>query len=308
MAGEKSMYIAVAKTGVSNTRSRADARLTYGYASKLRDFPQINNERMSKLQKANLMAATFRFGYFPALLIGLTIVARHTHILGRVPRLVLRARMPLRTKSGVRLKVPLSFIYPSFEVFSMRVYDFVVLPWETFRTVIDCGAHVGSFTLWMTQRSACQVLAVEPNPRTHVLLRDNLRHLGERVSFAQVAVAGTRGARTLHGLGGSGSASFAGSVDAMEAFEVPTLTLHDVLEQSSFADVDLLKMDVEGAEQEIFLSVSLDTLQRIRATIIECHENLGANAAMIMERLAQSGMRVEREEYLGTSIIVGWRE
>lgn len=50
------------------------------------------------------------------------------------------------------------------------------------------------------------------------------------------------------------------------------VTLQDIFRQHQLEQVDYLKMDIEGAEKEIFLSGSLDWLGKLGELNIECHD------------------------------------
>jgi hypothetical protein len=85
---------------------------------------------------------------------------------------------------------------------------------------------------------------------------------------------------------------------------VEPFRLGDILDQAAFDRVDLLKMDVEGAEGEIFATVSDAALSRIGTALVECHPSAGGKSEIIAERLARSGMRVARSNRL----VLAWRE
>src|SRR5207245_2706554 len=145
--------------------------------------------------------------------------------------------------------------WPVFEVFALGAYDFSVVDWTGLKTVLDCGAHVGSFSIWVANRSQCRIVAIEPNPVALNLCERNLRGAGVAVSLVRAALAGHRGKRTLNrpSVPGISSISQAGTGQSLE---VETTTLDDVLEQNHLDVVDLMKMDIEGAEQEVFASLS----------------------------------------------------
>jgi FkbM family methyltransferase len=185
-----------------------------------------------------------------------------------------------------------------FEIFAFHEYQFDVIPWSTIRTVVDCGAHVGGFAIWMSNRSECQVLAIEPNPSTFPLLAENLTPLGDHARYLQVALAGQSGPRTLHDQGFGAGSSYVRRSSHAKARVIEAITLDELLDRSGFETVDLLKMDIEGAEQEVFESVSTEALHRIRAAIIECHPFAGTDIAFLKRRLTEAGMVVQQEPYL----------
>ena len=76
-------------------------------------------------------------------------------------------------------------------------------------SVIDCGAHVGLFSLLASQAVGeyGRVIALEPNPATAELLRKNVDALGVRnVEVVEAAAASKPGSLTLHAGAGKRSA------------------------------------------------------------------------------------------------------
>jgi FkbM family methyltransferase len=117
--------------------------------------------------------------------------------------------------------------------------------------VVDLGANVGFYTLLAAARVGAegQVLAFEPAPENVALLARSLEANGfEQVTLVAKACAEENGrarlflsrtAKGLHTIGAAGA--------GWDAIEVETLRLDDFLGDSA-AEVDLLKIDIEGAE------------------------------------------------------------
>jgi FkbM family methyltransferase len=75
--------------------------------------------------------------------------------------------------------------------------------------------------------------------------------------------------------------------------QVPGQTLDTFLSANAIASVDLLKVDIEGAEVPLFNSASDASLERISQIVIEFHDFLGlinaSDVARIVERLRGAG-------------------
>lgn len=111
---------------------------------------------------------------------------------------------------------------------------------------VDIGAWVGPVSLWASRRGA-HVIAAEPEPVSYSHLDANLR--ANRVSFhaKRVAISDHDGVARL-GRGevwGDSAASFSSNLDAID---VPCLTLESFLAAFDLGNVQLIKMDIEGAE------------------------------------------------------------
>jgi FkbM family methyltransferase len=121
--------------------------------------------------------------------------------------------------------------------------------------VFDVGAHVGIWSLLAARHNpAARIHAFEPSPaavdrlRGHVTLND-----AGRVVVNPVAVGAENGDRAFFaGPANTGASSFyPRSNDQMET-RVPVVTLDSYVERERIERVDLIKVDVEGAETLVF--------------------------------------------------------
>ncbi len=178
-------------------------------------------------------------------------------------------RMLISTTWGGRLLVPADDISLMPELVANGTYDapftaFVQRNIKPGDTVIDVGAHVGLFTLllaysvWDTGR----VIAYEPCPRMLELLRDNvgMGWLGDRVEIVPKAAAATSGslsflAPTRYTMTGSlrpveHLLTTQDRVDTVDRIEVEAEPID--VHAGRFEQIDLIKIDVEGAENQVF--------------------------------------------------------
>ena len=148
---------------------------------------------------------------------------------------------------------------------------------------LDVGAHVGYYTRLLAERTGAEgrVIALEPNPATHQALRRNTRKL-PTVTALQLAAAEAEGSAELYDylmMSASGSLHYDESLAhqqqaqmgtgdlaprreagfEMQRYRVRTVALDDCLRELGIKRVDLVKMDIEGAE--------LAALRGMRGTI-----------------------------------------
>lgn len=122
---------------------------------------------------------------------------------------------------------------------------------------IDIGANVGIYSL-LAARAGARALAIEPQPSVFARLAFNIAAsgLGDRVTAVQGAVADRDGEMEIvidaKNLGHSGVDTEGG-----RRITVPCTTLLGLLDKHGIERPDLLKIDVEGAE-DIILTAFLD--------------------------------------------------
>lgn len=140
-------------------------------------------------------------------------------------------------------------------------------------TVIDLGANIGLASAWfLGSFPQASVLAVEAAADNAAACRENLAPYGSRARVVHGAAWSSRTTLTLHpqvsATDNIVKESRAGDSAGMqvEAWDLPSL-----IELSGFAQVDLLKIDIEGAEAEVFRTGAPQWLGRIRNLCIELH-------------------------------------
>lgn len=127
------------------------------------------------------------------------------------------------------------------------------------QVVFDVGANIGFYSLAMAQQlSEGQVLSFEPNPDTLAHLREHilLNHLNN-ITASPLALSDGQGSAQLRDFGDGESGKFSlrdldMSADGSAA-TVDTASLDGQMQKHRFDRLDLIKVDVEGHEPEVFL-------------------------------------------------------
>ena len=172
------------------------------------------------------------------------------------------------------------------DVFVNRVYSPPGMHIVGKQTVVDIGAHRGSFTAFAARRTTGTVLAYEPEPENYASLRNLVASNSLRnVHACNVAVGGYTGNAVLHLSKSSSRHSLTRSAMPQEEaggdIPIKLITLEDSL--ASLGPIDLLKMDCEGAEAEILMKASDATLENIRSLAAETHYPIRSDTMRAMQ-------------------------
>ncbi len=155
--------------------------------------------------------------------------------------------------------------------------------------VVDLGASSGGFAHAVASLTGCRCHCVEASPRNVPLIEET-----ERVRRHHYAVGGVDGPVTMHVADEEfhwvGAEAIAGGGETIEA---PGITLARLLSDLELPEVDLLKVDIEGAEIAMFDAAPDHVLRRLRQISIEFHDFIdpkqGPAVARIIKRLGGLG-------------------
>ena len=142
--------------------------------------------------------------------------------------------------------------------------------------VLDVGANIGVFALKAARGvRPGRVYAFEPNPQTYPRLLRNLeQNRAWNVSPFPVAIGSSTGTACFDPAAAStlGRILAAGSLPSCVGLDVRVLTLADILQQERISVVDLLKLDVEGAEADALRGAGT-SLHKVDRIVMEYHSS-----------------------------------
>jgi FkbM family methyltransferase len=169
-----------------------------------------------------------------------------------------------------------------------RQNDFV--PANDHPLILDCGANVGITVLnYKRQFPKARVIAFEADPEIVPILRRNLdRNRAGDVEVVDAAVWTGNGSASWLVEGIDGSHLCAGDATG-KTVTVRTIDLRDYLD----ASVDLLKMDIEGAEYEVITHAG-EKLKNVKAISLECHvdQKTVVSFGGLLRTLSELGFKV----------------
>lgn len=153
--------------------------------------------------------------------------------------------------------------------------------------IVDAGAHVGIFSL-VSSVFARRVIALEPHPINYRLLEINIeKNKVNNVTAINRALWNEKGKLKIFEGSHSGEHSIYNSSN--EFFEASTMTLRDVIVE--YGNIDLLKIDIEGSEFNIFEGLGEGILKHINAIVGEIHLSYG-DIGITMQNLSSAGFDV----------------
>jgi FkbM family methyltransferase len=206
-----------------------------------------------------------------------------------------------RDGSAFEVRAGTSDRFSVFEIAIRRDY-FSLVKIKPDDVILDVGANIGVFTVIASKLvgSHGRVVAIEPNSESAKQLERNIAlNRLNNVTVYRAAVTGAPGNVTLYT---GKKAIFSSLFDVGgRAEEVQGLPLAEILTREKIDRVDLLKIDCEGAEYEIFDAAKSETWTKLSQIVMETHRVENRRPAELVAKLRCVGYLVQEAGLLYAS-------
>jgi FkbM family methyltransferase len=143
--------------------------------------------------------------------------------------------------------------------------------------IIDAGANIGCSALYFSaQFPMAQIAVLEPFSDNFKLLKRNLEE--NKVNFNAYQAALWSGNAFLDfDMGFRDGQEWSVRTVVQPAGKVKSIGLNDLFQDLKNEHIDILKVDIEGSEFEVFLNSSsnLSCLKKVRSMVMEIHDDAG---------------------------------
>ena len=161
-------------------------------------------------------------------------------------------------------------------------YDCVSRDLQDPKFIVDCGAYAGYSSLYFLNKyEHAHVAAIEADGDNFEVLRRNLAPYGDRVTAIHAAVWSEQTGLSLRRgelADGREWATMVTPPAPGETPDVPGIDLGSVLRDSGFAEIDLLKVNIECAETAVFSTNYEVWLPHVKNIVIQLHDRAADEA------------------------------
>lgn len=146
--------------------------------------------------------------------------------------------------------------------------------------IIDAGANAGYASIQFLNRyKDAYVIAIEPDSTNIKILNKNCQPYN-RFQAIESAIWSNAGYVKIINPEAGKTGFRVNTCDQGDAGAMKATTINDVLEATTFERIDILKLDIEGAELEIFQDNYKKWIDKVDILIIELHERFKRGSAL----------------------------
>jgi len=157
-----------------------------------------------------------------------------------------------------------------YEIFWSRMYDIPENVLSSPLHIVDLGANVGFTTLYFALKYPdAKIVSIEPSKMNFVVLQKNVaqqknvKALNAAVWFESKQIPFMDASNAYN--------SRIAETGAEHTYTIDAYNVEDILRKENIDTIDLLKIDIEGAEKDI-LQKNREWLNKVKNIIIEIHE------------------------------------
>jgi FkbM family methyltransferase len=189
--------------------------------------------------------------------------------------------------------------YQEFFIFKNIEKEFPTLNLNNLGTILDLGANNGIFIEKMLRLGAQKIYGFEPSPNA----LSNLNHRygsNNKVTIVNKAVSDTSSKLTFYYHPDNSTISAFDKNHIIPHLpeneilncEVETIKLDEYCASNNINFIDLIKIDVEGAEYMILHSLNKDFYSKVKNLLVEIHENVNDKVKNLISYLRNCGFEI----------------
>jgi FkbM family methyltransferase len=158
--------------------------------------------------------------------------------------------------------------------------------------ILDLGANIGMASVYLHRLfPEAEFACIEPSPQNTPLLKQALALNGIRGRVFEAAVGDEEGTVDLHLSAAPDCTSIYPGQDVLDVVRVPQVSVPHVLREMGWDSLDVVKIDIEGAEKMVFTQNN-SWLHNVRIIVGEGHVGVGYPYAQLARDLNGFGFKL----------------
>lgn len=175
------------------------------------------------------------------------------------------------------------------------------------KTIVDIGANIGDFTVLAAKKyPEAKIFAYEPDENIYSLMIKNLSlNSSDNVYTFKEGVGRKSEVKTFYSYDMSGLSGFT-KIQSKKSRRksIKVTSLFKLMELNKIKSIDLLKVDCEGAEFDIFLNAESKVYKKIKNIAVEYHDSLTNHSHQsLIREFKNNGFKVKTKPHFAENNI-----
>jgi FkbM family methyltransferase len=170
----------------------------------------------------------------------------------------------------IKLRPNTSDLHVFHQVFVRKEYNFKQN--TTPNIIIDAGSNIGLYAIWMKNKYPnSAIICIEPDPENFAILKENLAAYSN-IHFEQKGLWNKN--TKLHVWDKYNEGKWAIVVEEKPDGNIDAISITSLLEKYKYDTIDILKIDIETSEKQLFSSNYESWLPLCKRIVIEFHDRI----------------------------------
>jgi FkbM family methyltransferase len=178
-------------------------------------------------------------------------------------------------KEPIRLRRKTSDIKVFGQIFAKQEYEIALhLPYDFIpKVIVDCGGNIGLATVYFKNRyKDAKIISIEPDKGNFAILQQNIKNYDDVIGINS-AVWSKSTYLKIENANAAGWGFIVKEATLSDENSFIATSISDLMKKYELERIDILKMDIEGAEKEIFsASDSGEWLKKTHVLVVETHD------------------------------------
>ncbi len=147
------------------------------------------------------------------------------------------------------------------------------------KVIVDLGANIGLTTVFFKNRYPnCKIICVEPEESNFNLLKENTKNY-KNIKLYKAGVWNKSTNLIIEDKGYGHYGYTVKESNKKTENSILSIGVNEIIKENNLEQIDILKIDIEGAEKELFEENYSSWLPKVKVIIIEFHDRMKPNCA-----------------------------
>ncbi len=142
------------------------------------------------------------------------------------------------------------------------------------KLIIDAGAYTGLSALYYSSKyPSAKIICIEPENSNFEILENNTKNL-PNITRIKAALYYKNAFLKIKDTGTGKWGFVVKEVFESENFDIKAITIEEILKKSGYDKIDILKLDIEGSEKQLFSKNYQTWLEKVNIIVLELHDRI----------------------------------